>query len=291
MRNAFKGIAYRSLLGALCTLLPSLALADSILVDAPKGVVLKLTKGGAPACGTLDWDSIRRTGSFTAAGKTLTIKESKLPLSKAQWEGLLTKVVGNAPEITIIQAWPEAAGGLAAALRVAYDIRSHGGTAWVLNGGWGERSLNSTCNGLYVFLGKPEKVYMTDKEFWIKLQHGHFLDARGKEAEAPAPYTWVVGSPRGASTIEPTAFIMNGKVDADIYSCEIFADVSVVGCDTMHKSMLTAEAARFKRCASQPGVMPYWGLSGLSRDATLAKKVWGEQATLNPKRSGNWVTP
>jgi len=267
------------------------AWASSILVDEPRGVVLKLVKSGKPECGLLDWESIRQAGSFTSSGKTITIKETKLPLSKAQWETLLTRVIGNAKEITLIHAWPDAAGGLAASLRVAYDIRSHGGTAWVMNGGWGERTQTSGCGGEYQFTGKPEKIYLTDEEFWRNFENGIFLDARGKEAESPAPYTWVVGSPRSAHAVEPAAFIKNGKVDAGAYSCDLFTGITIVGCDSIHKSMLAAEAARYKNCATQPAVMPYWGLTGISRDEQLAKKVWGEQATLNPKRSGNWETP
>jgi len=268
----------------------NVATASSILVDEPRGITIKLVKTGKPDCGVLDWDSIRQPGSFTIRGKTLTVKEPKLPLSKTQWETLLSKIAGNAKEVTLVPAWPEAAGGLAASLRVAYDIRSHGGTAWVLNDGSGIREQNTTCNGQFQFTGAPEKVYMTDEEFWTNFDKGVFIDARGKEAETPAPYTWVAGSPRGAHAVEPSTFIKNGKVDASAYSCDVFKDVTVVGCDSIHKSMLAVEAARYKNCENQPGVMPYWGLTGISRDEKLARKVWGNEAALNPKRSGNWET-
>jgi hypothetical protein len=290
-RSTFVVVLRRTLVIASLGCIPTVAFAGSILVDEPKGVILKLVKTGKPECGTLDWESIRQSGSFTASGKTLTVKETKLPLSKEQWQALLTKVVGAQDEITIVQAWPEAAGGLAASLRVAYDLRSHGGKAWVLNGALGERKVVGNCSGQYAFTGQPEKVYMTEQEFWANFERGAFLDARGKEADDPAAYTWVVGSPQGAKRAEPSAFVKNGKVDPSAYSCDAFAGVTVVGCDSIHKSMLAMEAARLKGCATQPGVMPYWGLTGFSRDVQLAKKIWGEQAALNPKRSGNWATP
>lgn len=291
MQASISNIMARVLLGvgSLCAL--NAGWAGSILVDAPRGVVLKVVKTGTAECGVLNWDSVRQAGGFSTQGKALSMKETKLPLSKTQWETLLSKVAGNANEITLIHGWTDPAGGLAAALRVAYDIRSHGGTAWVMNGGWGERAQTRVCEGQYVFSGKPEKVYMTDQEFWRDFESGIFLDARGDEASRPASYTWVMGSPRLAQAVELDSFIMHGKVDADVYSCDLFAGVSAIGCDSLHKSMLAAEAARYKNCASQPGVMPYWGLSGISRDEKLSKRVWGEQVALNPKRSGNWDTP
>ena len=52
-----------------------------------------------------------------------------------------------------------------------------------MNGGLGERTQTSSCGGEYQFTGKPEKIYLTDEEFWRNFENGIFLDARGKEAE------------------------------------------------------------------------------------------------------------
>lgn len=267
----------------------SVIAANSILVDAPKGALLKLTKIGQPSCGSVDWDSVRQGGDFTASGKHLSMKEKKLPLTRAQWQALLTQVVGKQKEITIAHEWSEPASGLAAAIRVAHDIRSHGGKAWVLNGKAGKLPTMAQCKGEYQFTGKPAKLYMTGQEFWKNLERGVFLDARGDVADTPAGYTWVVGSPRKAKRVEPDALVVNGKVDRNPEQCAYFEDVSVVGCDSVHKSMLAMEVARYKNCASQPNVMPELGLSGYSRDEQLAKKIWGEDVALNPKRSGNWA--
>ena len=263
--------------------------ADTILVEQPRGSVIKLTQKGKPACGTLDWGSIRQTGTVNIDGETINMGEPKLPLSKVQWEKLLSTIVGNKDEVTIAHAWEKGPAGLAAALRVAYDIRSHGGTAWVLNGDIGNYKAESNCTGDYGFKGKPMQVYMSEAQFWQELQTGEFLDARGEGATEPPNYTWIVGSPSKARAIDIASFTYRGKVDKDAYSCDAFKDISVAGCDSVHKTFLAVEAARFANCDSQPKIMPFWGLAGASRHSKVAKKVWGDKLTLNSKRSGEIV--
>lgn len=291
MNKINPGKLHTILISAMLAHTVSAAATESILIDSPKGALLKLTKNGKPECGSVDWDSVRQGGSFIASGKTLSMKEKKLPLSRAQWQTLLNQVVGKQDEITIAHAWPEPASGLAAAIRVAHDIRSHGGKAWVLNGNAGKLPGLSDCKGEYAFTAEPAKLYMTEQEFWQSLNHGNFLDARGDSADTPAGYTWVVGSPLKAKRVEPDDLVVNGKVDRNPEQCALFENVSVVGCDSVHKSMLAMEVARYKNCASQPQVMPQWGLSGYSRDEALAKKIWGKDVALNIKRSGNWKAP
>ena len=130
---------------------------------------------------------------------------------------------------------------------------------------------------------------MEESQFWSELRTGRFLDARGRGAKTPPSYTWLVGSPDGAKTIDIASFTNNGKVDKDSYSCEVFNDISIAGCDSVHKTFLAVEAAKYADCASQPKIMPYWGLAGASRKVAIAKKVWGDNVIPNAKRSGEIV--
>lgn len=273
---------------ALCMLLtlPMVVSAESILVDQPKGSILQLTQKDEPGCGTVNWGSVRQSGSITIDGQAINMGEPKLPLSKLQWETLLTKTVGNQEQITIAHAWNKGPAGLAAALRIAYDIRSHGGTAWVFNGPIGDNKPVEKCAGEYKFRGEPVQIYLSEEQFWKEITKGAFMDARGRGAQEPPSYTWVVGSPVKAKAIDIASFTMNDKVDKDVYSCEEFKDVSVAGCDSLHKTFLAVEAAKYANCDSQPKLMPYWGLAGASRHMKVAKKVWGEEVELNEKRSG-----
>lgn len=260
--------------------------SDTILIDKPKGSVIKLTQKGNAACGTVNWGSIRQSGNLKIAGKKFNMKEPKLPLSKSQWQKLLSKIAGNKKDITIAHAWNKGPAGIAAALRVAYDIRSHGGTAWVLNGPIGNNKTTQNCAGNYAFTGKPQEIYMKEVQFWTELRKGQFLDARGRGAKAPPSYTWINGSPVKAKAIDIASFTNGGKVDIDSYSCDVFKDVSVAGCDSVHKTFLAVEAAKYAKCETQPKIMPYWGLAGASRHTSVAKKVWGNNFVPNQKRSG-----
>lgn len=276
----------KTITAILLTIVYAGSIADTILVEQPRGSIIKLTQKGKPACGTVNWGSIRQTGTVTIDGQTITMGEPKLPLSKAQWELLLSKIAGDKKEVTIAHAWEKGPAGLAAALRVAYDIRSHGGTAWVLNGDIGHYKSEADCTGEYHFKGKPMQVYMSEEQFWNEIKHGQFLDARGRGATAPPNYTWVVGSPKQAKAIDIASFTYKGKVDKDAYSCDAFKNVSVAGCDSVHKTFLAVEAARYANCDTQPKIMPFWGLAGASRHSKIAKKVWGDHLTLNSKRTG-----
>lgn len=261
--------------------------ADSILIDSTRGSVIKLTEKGQPACGTVNWGSIRRSGSTQIDGYHIDMKEAKFPLEKGQWQQLLSKIAGDKEEVTIAHDWKKGPAGLAAALRVAYDIRSHGGKAWVFNGPIGKLKPASTCVGQYVFKDKPEKIYMDEAQFWAVMKNGHFLDARGRGATAPPSYTWVMGSPLRGKAVDIASFINNeGKVDKDAFGCEVFKDISVAGCDSVHKTFLAVEAAKYANCASQPKIMPYWGLAGASRHSKVAEKLWGSDLSPNSKRSG-----
>lgn len=260
--------------------------ADTILVDAPRGSVIKLAEKGEPACGMVSWSNIRQAGSVTIDGHLINMQEAKLPLNQQQWQQLLSKIAGNKDEITIAHAWEKGPAGLAAALRVAYDIRSHGGTAWVLNGAIGDLKPEANCNGSYAFKGKPQEIYMSELQFFSEMRKGRFLDARGDGAKHPPSYTWVMGSPQKAKAVDIASFMDKGKLDKDSYSCDVFNDVTVAGCDSVHKTFLAVEAAKYANCSSQPKIMPYWGLAGASRDSHVAKKVWGDDFSLNEKRSG-----
>ena len=267
---------------------PVAALADSILVDQPRGALIRLVQKGEPACGSVDWGSVRRAGQFSIGAHQLEMKEAKLPLDHAQWEGLLTRVVGEQREITIAHAWENEPAGLAAALRVAYDIRSQGGLAWVLNSPLGPRQPHTHCRGNYQFTGQPTTVYLSESGFWAALEKGALLDARGAESLNPPSYTWVAGTPNGGDPIDIAAFMRDGKLDRQAVDCKVFEGHTVVGCDSLHKSMLVAEAARYANCAQQPSPMPYWGLAGASRDRETAQRLWGKRPLLNDKRSGDW---
>ena len=260
--------------------------ADSILINEPRGSIVQLTQKGKAACGTVNWGSIRQPGNVNIATKKIQMKEPKLPLTKAQWQKLLSKIVGDKKEITIAHSWKKGPAGLAAALRIAYDIRSHGGTAWVLNGPIGKHKATTNCTGNFAFTGKPQEIYMKEAQFWAALRKGKFLDARGRGAKAPPSYTWIMGSPIKAIAIDIASFTNQGKVDLDSYSCDVFKNVSVAGCDSVHKTFLAVEAAKYAKCKNQPKIMPYWGLAGASRHASVAKKVWGKEFTPNKKRSG-----
>lgn len=264
-------------------------LADTILVEKPKGALIQLTEKGEPACGEVSWKSVRQPGKITIAGELVEMKEAKLPLAKEQWEALLTKIAGNQKEVTIANGWVKGPAGLAAALRVAYDIRSHGGTAWVLNGRMDDNKAHANCSGEYKFSGKPESVYLSEEQFWEEYKNGKFLDARGRGAQEPPSYTWVVGSPNKGVAMDIATFTNNDKVDKDVYSCEDFKGFTVAGCDSLHKTFLAVEAAKFANCDTQPKLMPYWGLAGLSRSPKASKLVWGKEVALNSKRSGEWL--
>lgn len=270
----------------LLAAMPVTTFAGTILVDEPRGSVIKLTKKGEPACGTVNWGSIRQPGSIRIKGQMITMKEAKLPLDKEKWEQLLSTVAGDTDEITIAHAWDTGPAGLAAALRVAYDIRSQGGMAWVLNGPAGNIKTENNCAGEYRFKGNPVQIYMSEESFWKEMQSGRFLDARGSGAKTPPSYTWVVGTPEKGKAVDIASFTHNGKVDTDAYGCEVFDGISVAGCDSVHKTFLAVEAAKYANCSSQPKIMPLWGLAGASRHTLPAKKLWGEKITLNEKRSG-----
>ena len=262
--------------------------AESILVEQPRGALIRLVKQGEPACGTVDWGSVRHPGSFTVNHHTLELAEAKLPLSRGQWETLLTHIAGDQRELTIAHAWPDAPEGLAAALRVAYDIRAHGGQAWVLNGPIGTFPLHTQCRGQFAFTGAPVAVYLSEEQFWAALRKGALIDARGVGAQNAPAYTWVAGTPAGGKALEIGSFLLNDKVDRNAYSCDSFKGYTVAACDSLHKSFLVAEAAKFANCEQQPALMPYWGLAGASRDPETARRLWGKNLVLNAKRSGNW---
>ena len=284
-----RSIAAKNIL--LCLMLSGLsgaAIADSILVEEAKGGLITLTQEGEPACGTVNWGSIRQPGIVTISGEIVEIKEAKLPLSKEQWEELLTKVAGEQKEITIANGWEKGPAALAAALRVAYDVRSHGGTAWVLNGRMEDNKPLAKCAGQYKFTGIPEAVYLTEDQFWQEYKNGKFLDARGRGSQEPPNYTWVIGTPTNGAAVDIATFTNNDKVDKDVYSCDDFKGFTVAGCDSLHKTFLAVEAAKFANCDSQPKLMPYWGLAGLSRSPKVAKEVWGKEVALNAKRTGEW---
>lgn len=281
-------VVYSLFLLPLCVPLQAFA-TESILVDQPRGKLVRLLDKGQPACGVLGWNNVRRSGSFVINGKSLEIQESKLPLSKEQWEALLSRVVGQQQEITIAHDWKKLPAGLAAALRVAYDLRSHGGTAWVLNGPIGKHKPATHCRGQFAFAGQARPLYLPENDFWHKLQQGRFLDARGRGASEPPAYTWVTGSPRNARQVDIASFVNNGKLDRDSYSCDLFDGATVAGCDSLHKTYLLVEAARYAKCKSQPALMPAWGLAGASRDRVVAQKLWGKDVALNNKRSGDWT--
>ncbi len=266
----------------------SQALADSILVAQPKGAVISVIERGSSACGNVSWQDIRQPGTITLSGETIEIKEAKLPLSKEQWEALLSKVAGEQSEITLVNGWDKGPAGLAASLRIAYDIRSQGGTAWVLNGRLGTNKVLNTCTGNYHLTGSPQTVYLTEDQLWKELDNGRFMDARGKDAQTPPNYTWVVGTPANGKAVDIAMFVKDDKVDPSAYSCAVFRGFSVVGCDSLHKSFLAVEAARFANCDTQPKLMPYWGLAGSSRSAKVTQKLWGSEFALNGGRSGDW---
>ncbi len=271
--------------------LSGLALADSILVEQPRGGLIKLVEEGAPECGKVSWKSIRRPGTVTISGELIEIKEPKLPLAKEQWEALLTTIAGEQQEITIVSGWDKGAAGLAASLRLAYDLRSYGASAWVLNGRIGNNKTLTGCTGEFKFTGKPEVVYLNEEQFWEAYNNGKFLDARGKGAQEPPPYTWVVGSPKNGSAVDIAAFVKNDKLDTSAYNCENFRGATVVGCDSLHKSFLVVEAAKLAKCDTQPKLMPYWGLAGMSRSSRAATQLWGGDLALNAQRTGEWVNP
>jgi len=273
----------------LLAIFPTLATAQSIIVEQPKGVVIKLVNRGDTDCGVLEWEHARQAGNFTILNTTREQDENKLPLTKAQWQTLLTRVAGDQAEVTIAHAWRDDAPGLAAAIRIAQDIRSHGGTAWAYNGRFNKNMLHKTCTGNYTFKGTPIKIFLNEPEFWELLGKGKFLDARGKaQAARPPAITWIAGSPRDAKVVNIGTFLKDGKLDRTVYNCEVFNDVAAIGCDSIHMAMLAMEAARYANCQNQPPVMPSWGLSGASRDPAAVKKLWGEHAESNPNRSDKW---
>ena len=264
--------------------------SQSVLTDTPRGALIKLSKKGKTQCGHIAWGSVRRAGQFNINGDSLNLSEAKLPLSKQQWQELLSNIAGDQKEITIMHSWKNESAGLAAALRMAYDIRSHGGTAWVLNDSSNNLAPLNHCAGSFVFKGEPVNYYASETQFWNAIESGRFIDARGKGAEKPPSYTWVMGSPQNAKVVDISSFLLDGKVDKDVFNCDVFKNTEVAGCDSVHKTFLAVEAAKFANCDTQPMIMPYWGLAGASRDADTAKKVWGENVVLNAKRSGNWKT-
>ncbi len=261
---------------------------QTIMVDQVRGILVKLVRRGKNKCGKLDWWTMRQPGKLTILNRTFDYVDDKMPLSKSQWQTVLTKVVGNNQEITIAHAWGDEIKGLAAAVRAANDIRSHGGKAWAYNGKYDKSLANANikCKGEYAFTNSPEKIYLTEQEFWQLLRKGQFLDARGKaRAAKPTGLTYVLGSPKNSKTVHIGSFIKNGKLDKGVYSCDTFKDVTVIGCDTVHKAMLAREAARYANCDTQPDVMPYWGLSGASRHKSVAEHLWGKDVEPNPNRS------